>query len=575
MSKKSTKKTASETTNKTTPKIANKTTPKIINKTIPESTKAPTVSLSKVQQFMLLCLPFCLFFSYHPVVPILSTATTNFELSLPLLWLLIFATLSLPQNLRLFHYSLTTIVKIKYPAKLILQSLQGNAPISQVDNLFPHVFRLFTLTYPLLTTCDAIISPNFMRALLISGVIWCIYLSLLTIIQNIVQYKTQIGKNVKKNLLIAVTLVSVFCWLQSILDVAGVSQNITLLCKGCTSTVFGFPHPNGFAIEPQFMANLLLAPIFLSLYYLLEAKPQNNKKSSIIFNHFQVPVQPFRMILPLFLIATLYLTLSRGAIFSFWVGIFVLFLYKTATLIKQKTSKREIFFRQPLSFFAIVFLPLFFTFSAQGLFTELGPTNHNFLDGISTSISQLSLGRINLAKMLHKTNEDNMVNKDQVAHAPQEIDKNKSHTPDSKNESISSPQSPIFTGYIEESTNVRLNLNRLALSSWQTSSDRMIGGVGLGAAGIKLYQEFPELGSPKEIIQNEYISILYEQGIFGALMLLYTAALIVVIYKMHNKNREKTSIYGFVLILSFALTLSFFSGLPNVLHIYLLPILFF
>ena len=538
-------------------------TKKLANTTNSKSLVSVTSSLSKIQQIMLLCLPFCLFFSYHPVIPILSTATTNFELSLPLLWLLIFAILSLPENFRLYVYSLRIVIKTKYSIN------QPPHPLSrhESDKLYPHFLRLFSLAYPFFATVISIDSPNFLRAILTSGVIWCVCLSLLTIIQNISQYKTQIGKSVKKNLLIAGVFASAFCWLQSILDVAGAPREATFLCKSCTSTVFGFPHPNGFAIEPQFMANLLLAPIFLSLSYLFEgSKNQHDKLNSDPY-----PVSKFghflRLVIPLFLIATLYLTLSRGAIFSFWVSIFVLFIYQIVKLIKQKSCRREILFRQPLIFSAVVFFPLFFTLSAQGLFTELGPTSHTFLDGVSTSVSQLSLGRIDLAKVFHKTNENN---KNHEAH-----ESNK-HLSDLKTNATTSVQKPPqFTGYIEESTNIRLNLNRLALSSWRTSIRRILAGVGLGATGLTLYQEFPELGSPKEIIQNEYLAILYEQGICGVVMVLCTAILFVLTYILHSKNHEKTSIYGRVLILSFALTLNFFSGLPNALHIYLLPILFF
>lgn len=539
-------------------------TKKSSNKTNSKSLGSVTSSLSKIQKVMLLCLPFCLFFSYHPVIPIFSTSTTNFELSIPLLWLLIFAILSLPENFRLYIYSLKIIIKTK--------SLVNKAPHPpsrhQTDKLYPHFLRLFSLIYPFFVTVNSIGSPNFLRAILTSGVIWCICLSLLTILQNISQYKTQIGKSFNKNLLIASILASVFCWLQSILDIAGVPREATFLCKGCTSTVFGFPHPNGFAIEPQFMANLLLAPIFLSLFYLLE-RPKNhfNKLNSDPYpasklGHF------LRFSLPLFLIATLYLTLSRGAIFSFWVSVFALFIYRIIKLIKQKSCKREILFRQPLIFSAVVFLPLFFTLSAQGLFTELGPTSHTFFDGVSTSVSQLSLGRIDLTKVFHKTNENN---KSHESH-----ESNKLHLSDLNTDAAASVQkAPQFTSYIEESTNIRLNLNRLALSSWRTSLRRMLAGVGLGATGLTLYQEFPELGSPKEIIQNEYLAILYEQGICGVIMIICAAILFVLTYKLHNKNHEKTSIYGRVLALSFALTLCFFSGLPNALHIYLLTPLFF
>ena len=539
-----------------TKKSANKTNSKFLSST--------TSSLSKIQRIMLLCLPFCLFFSYHPVIPIFSTSTTNFELSIPLLWLLIFAILSLPENFCLYINSLRVVIK----AKSHVNKAPRHSSNHKTDKLYPHFLRLFSLIYPFFVTINSIGSPNFLRAILTSGVIWCICLSLLTILQNISQYKTQIGKSFNKNLLIASTLASAFCWLQSILDIAGVPREATFLCKGCTSTVFGFPHPNGFAIEPQFMANLLLAPIFLSLFYLLErSKNHSSKLNSDPYlasrlGHF------LRLGLPLFLVATLYLTLSRGAIFSFWVSVFVLFIYQIVKLIKQKSCRREILFRQPLIFSAVVFLPLFFTLSAQGLFTELGPTSHTFFDGVSTSVSQLSLGRIDLAKVFHKTNENNKTHETHES--------NNLHLSDLNTDAAASVQkAPQFTSYIEESTNIRLNLNRLALSSWRTSLRRMLAGVGLGATGLTLYQEFPELGSPKEIIQNEYLAILYEQGICGVIMIICAAILFVLTYKLHNKNHEKTSIYGRVLALSFALTLCFFSGLPNALHIYLLTPLFF
>jgi membrane protein len=540
---------------------------KSTNKTNSKSLGLVTSSLSKIQQIMLLCLPFCLFFSYHPVIPIFSTSTTNFELSIPLLWLLIFAILSLPENFCLYINSLRVVIK----TKSLVNKTSRPSSRHKTDKLYPHFLRLFSLAYPFFVTVNSIGSPNFLRAILTSGVIWCVCLSLLTILQNISQYKTQIGKSFNKNLLIAGILASTFCWLQSILDIAGVPREATFLCKGCTSTVFGFPHPNGFAIEPQFMANLLLAPIFLSLFYLLErpkkylSKLNSDPYPASRLGHF------LRLGLPLFLVATLYLTLSRGAIFSFWVSVFVLFIYQIVKLIKQKSCRREILFRQPLIFSAVVFLPLFFTLSAQGLFTELGPTSHTFFDGVSTSVSQLSLGHIDLIKVFHKTNENNKTHETHEAH-----ESNKPHLSDLNTDvAVSVQKTPQFTSYIEESTNIRLNLNHLALSSWRTSLRRMLAGVGLGAAGLTLYQEFPELGSPKEIIQNEYLAILYEQGICGVIMIICVVILFVLTYKLHNKDHEKTSIYGRVLALSFALTLCFFSGLPNALHIYLLtPLLF-
>ena len=41
-------------------------------------------------------LPIILFFSYYPVIPLFSTESSNYEFSLPLVWLLLMGVLSLP-----------------------------------------------------------------------------------------------------------------------------------------------------------------------------------------------------------------------------------------------------------------------------------------------------------------------------------------------------------------------------------------------------------------------------------------------------------------------------------------------
>lgn len=125
--------------------------------------------------------------------------------------------------------------------------------------------------------------------------------------------------------------------------------------------------------------------------------------------------------------------MSRGAIFAFWVGIFALFVYKTIQLAKSKSHFAKFFFRQSLTFLSIVLLPFLFALFSQGVLTELGPTNQTFMDGVSTSVSQISLGRINLASSFHSPAE-NSATKD----------------------SDQSSDQPIFTGYIEESTQICL-----------------------------------------------------------------------------------------------------------------------
>ncbi len=65
------------------------------------------------------------------------------------------------------------------------------------------------------------------------------------------------------------------------------------------------------------------------------------------------------------------------------------------------------------------------------------------------------------------------------------------------------------------------------------------------------------MGTSKEIVQNEYASVLLELGLVGYLFLFLT--LLPFIKKLSS------------LELSYLLTLFFFSGLPNAFHVYLFP----
>ena len=557
-----------------------------MKKTTPLSTFLLSMKVSsyciKIQIFMLKILPFCLFFSYYPKITLANTDTMNLELSLPLCWLVIFSLLSVSSILKTFQ-------NIFHPSKH-----KFNLPL------------LLSLSFPLYSSLSILWSKNQLRAILTSGIIWCIYASLLTFSKIILLNKNQLGKQIQKNIILSGVIFSVFCWLQSILDVAGIPSDKTFLCVGCTSQVFGFPHPNGFAIEPQFMGNLLLAPIFLSLFYFLEDNQKREQLfSSVIFLKKYLTPKLSRSICFLttfFLIVTLHLTFSRGAIFSFWVGLFLLFILKiipifkkhqkTRSNIKQKNTlqtnsgvkdikdKKQYLFYTLSQFFCIAFFPFILSLFSQGVFTVLGPTDHTFLDGISTSINHLSLGYFNLNFLKSNQTPSNDIYQASIS-----------------SEASLQKNTPDFSGYIKESTSIRLNLNKLALSSLQKSISRLFLGVGLGGTGISLYRDFPELGSPKEIIQNEYIAILYELGLIG-LLLAITTIMSLTIYLLYNKSIKKASKssktlsliplrsnlasfftgptplyphYIFTLVIIYCITLCFFSGLPNVLHIYLLP----
>ena len=125
-----------------------------------------------------------------------------------------------------------------------------------------------------------------------------------------------------------------------------------------------------------------------------------------------------------------------------------------------------------------------------------------------------------------------------------------------------------FDGYVEESTNTRVRLTDSAVKVWSQSFTTILFGVGLGGAGRALYLNNLS-PAPKEIIQNEYASLLLETGLVGISLFILT---IVLILKVVMKNKGAGLILA--LMVAYGVSLMFFSGLPNALQIYLLVPLF-
>ena len=203
----------------------------------------------KIVIALILIMPLALFLSYHPIISLGSDAAMNFEINIAEIWLILFFLASLP--------FIKNIVKFYGPKKLALAAL-----------------------VPAYFTLSIIWSTNRVRTLLTAGLFWLIIFAALSLIYwlrtNSYDKKTCLTKKLSAALLITSIGFSIFCWVQCFLDLAGVGREYTLLCPGCVSTKFGFPHPNGFAIEPQFMGNLLIAPVLLCFYLLTSPRVQKD-----------------------------------------------------------------------------------------------------------------------------------------------------------------------------------------------------------------------------------------------------------------------------------------------------------
>lgn len=436
--------------------------------------------LNRARLALLCALPAVVFFTNFPLIRLGENSSMYFEINLPMIWLAFFDLLSLIQIREMFSFC-------KKHFKTVL-------PI------------LVVLIY-LALSC--IWSANPLRGILTTGIIWAISFAVLNFLA--VPPKTTEKRRLLKILLASSGAVSLFCLLQSFLDVFDVQNN--LLCPGCHYQTIGFPHSNGFAIEPQFMGNLLIAPSLITLDILY--KKSRKKKGK---HYFPILCLAFLQILALFV------TFSRGAIFAFVLGIIIMTIYRAV----QKLNWRAFCY---LGVSALAFLG---GLLLQGFWAELSPTNEGFFEGVNRSVNHLSLGMIDFAPSAPAT------------------------------EATSSETAPEsnFDGYIEESTTIRLSLNELAIKTWQQNPRTVLFGVGLGGAGRAMHSYLNT--NEREIIQNEYLSLLLELGAVGCVLVLLASFTILRLY------HKKTQVVVLAIIIAYLFTLLFFSGITNVWHIYLL-----
>ena len=463
------------------------------------------LTIDKISHGLVLCLPAILFLSNFPLLQFGENSSMHFKLNLPLLWLGLFSLLSIKTAVSYFKAHLKT-------------PLLG----------FPIVLMISCLT-----------SINPIRALFTFLVVSCLVISIIALSEFFRQIsapkKPQFLNQLKRIFLTSSAGVSLFCVLQLLADALGLSNAITRICSNCTAQIFGFPHANGLAIEPQFMGSLLIAPLFFALNSLLENK---NKKSQIKLT-----------LVVILIFMALLLTLSRGAIFSVTVALFLLLIFLKSL---KKTLKIA-----GLTTISVILALVF-----QGSLATVGPTNTSFEQAVSTAVNQLTLGKIalvdNQAQSKPENNSESIKNSTEN---PTELTKDPAENP-------TKDPTPRFTGYVAESTERRLELATFALKITAAHPTNTLFGTGLGSAGTEMYVHFPkQQGHEKEIVQNQYLETILEIGFIGLILLVLS---LVTFIKLSGFKFEP---YTVATLLAFAISLCFFSGYPNALHIYLLPVI--
>ena len=461
------------------------------------------LTIDKISHGLVLCLPAVLFLSNFPLLQFGENSSMHFKLNLPLLWLGLFSLLSVKTAVSYFKAHLKT-------------PLLG----------FPIVLMISCLT-----------SINPIRALFTFLVVSCLIISIIALSEFFHQMpapkKPQFLNQLKRIFLTSSAIISLFCVLQLLTDALGLSNTITRICSNCTTQIFGFPHANGLALEPQFMGSLLIAPLFFALNSLLENK---NKKSQIKLT-----------LVVILIFMALLLTLSRGAIFSVVIALFFLLVFLKS-------------FKKTLKIAGLTTISVILALVFQGSLATVGPTNTSFEQAVSTAVNQLTLGKIALVDNQAQSKPEN--NSESIK-SPTELTKNPIEIPA---ESTKGP-TPRFTGYVAESTDRRFELATFALKITTAHPTNTLFGTGLGSAGTEMYVHFPkQQGHEKEIVQNQYLETILEIGFIGLILLILS---LVTFIKLSSFNFEP---YTVATLLAFAISLCFFSGYPNALHIYLLPV---
>lgn len=471
------------------------------------------LTIDKISHGLVLCLPAVLFLSNFPLLQFGENASMHFKLNLPLLWLGLFSLISVKTAVSYFKTHLKT-------------------PL---------------LGFPIVLMISCFTSINPIRALFTFLVVSCLVISIIALSEFFRQIpapkKPQFLNQLKRIFLTSSAVISLFCILQLLADALGLSNTITRICSNCTTQIFGFPHANGLAIEPQFMGSLLIAPLFFALNSLLKNK---NKKSQIKL-----------ILVGILIFMALLLTLSRGAIFSVTVALFLLLIFLKSL---KKTLKIA-----GLTTISVILALVF-----QGSLATVGPTNTSFEQAVSTAVNQLTLGKIalvdNQAQSKPENNSESIKNLTEIS-----ADSTENSTKDSTENPTENPTkdpTPRFTGYVAESTERRLELATFALKITAAHPTNTLFGTGLGSAGTEMYVHFPkQQGQEKEIVQNQYLETILEIGFIGLILLILS---LVTFIKLSSFKFEP---YTVATLLAFAISLCFFSGYPNALHIYLLPVI--
>ena len=306
------------------------------------------------------------------------------------------------------------------------------------------------------------------------------------------------------------------------------NQTLGTLCTGCTAAVFGFPRINGFAAEPQFLANALLPFVFAALYVLF-TKPTKLAWVALIGTVFSIG-----------------LTFSRGALFALFIALaaiaICLYIYKLARPLRIIAMYAAIFISLCASFFMLI----------GSASIRYANTPHIAYETLDSILEHLTVGMVNLP--------ESVANQQTPVPTSTSLDTATTAQDSTADNTFVSP------GLIESSGNERLGAAKLALQAWNHSPLTALLGVGAGNLGPFVVANIDANAPSNLTVYIYYVLLLAELGIVG--LGLFIVMFAVVMYKLLRMHSHG-SILLFGLLLAFLLQFLFFGSYINAMYVWL------
>ncbi len=313
-------------------------------------------------------------------------------------------------------------------------------------------------------------------------------------------------KDITNPLMIGAIVGVLFGTWQYLGSMNGVNSSFTLLRHAYNPELFGFPRIQAFALEPQFYANALLAPILYLGWRMLFTKWQK-----------------YHAVLLAWFFAVFLLTVSRGATLGFMAGssiLLLLFAFK-----EDHKNRLPTLFRY-LAVLAVGLIGALGLIFASG---EIQSEKYSGAKSVETFVDHMSHGVIDIriAK----------------GEGGREVD-----------------------GLVKASTSGRFYMVGKALDISSSEPHRYLIGVGTGSFGPVFAATYKNADRINHVVNNQYIEFFTELGIIG--LLAFMSFVAVLARSLWKKTGGYKYVFLAILV-AYLVQFSFFSLQTNVAQTWL------